>query len=249
MKKISILALPRSGTTSLASIFSQHLSQNEYLEEHSVRILSHYRLEHSFPKSRVVTLVNQRWRDSGMNVDAASFNFLCPDVIAQLYPHMNYIYLLRDPIDWIESFCCMLNYYINLFAASTMPAWMLNYGHVFSPNFTWEGILELISNPTSPSSNLLFNDLLEFWVTENTQLLSFCLSKPVLYLETSSINSSLHQLSGFAGVTFQSLSSSTHVNKGKLRVSFLSTSQRQLVNDMSSDIQKCFRERVNDCSF
>ena len=245
MKKISVLALPRSGTTSLSSIFSNHCSQNEYLETESVRILSTSRLNHSFPKSIVAELVNRRWSESGMNLDAASFNFMCPDIIAQLYSHMNYIFLLRDPIDWIESFCCMLNYYIALFEISNMPDWMLSYGYVFSPNFTWEGILELISNPTSDSSNQLLKDFLDFWITENSQLLSFSLSNTVLYLETSSISSSLNQLSKFAGVPVHSLSTSTHVNKGKLRRSFLSTSQKAFVSHMTSDVVMSFRERAN----
>ena len=135
MERITILALPRSGTTSLSSIFRFHSSKNEFLEKETIQKLTSYRLSPTFDQIDIIRFLVKRWEMSDMKVDAASFNFLWPEIIDKAYPNMKYIYLLREPCAWIESFVSMLIYYYQLYGKNNMPQWMTNYGGVYSSNF------------------------------------------------------------------------------------------------------------------
>ena len=120
MDRITILALPRSGTTSLSSIFRFHCSKNEFLEKETIQKLTSYRLSPTFDKIDINRFLVKRWEMSDMKVDAASFNFLWPEIIDKAYPNMKYIYLLREPCAWIESFVSMLIYYYQLYGKNNI---------------------------------------------------------------------------------------------------------------------------------
>ncbi|QNJ06879.1 hypothetical protein SynMEDNS5_02176 [Synechococcus sp. MEDNS5] len=238
MEKTTILALPRSGTTSIFSILENFGSKNEYLEEESVDIFSRYRLNgnaNNFDKI-LIDHVKKRWMLSNMKVDAASFNFMCPSHIHEVYPNMRYIYLLREPISWIESFVSMLLYYRTIFGSQEMPIWMSNYGKIYSLSFDWEKLYECTLETRTPYAELLIKDLINFWYTEHKNLLSFCKDKNTLYLETNMISNSLGSIGNFLGIDTSLLSKNTHVNKGRGKKYFLSISEKQYIKKIANAI-------------
>ena len=246
MEKISILALPRSGTTSLSSIFRFHSSRNEFLEEEAIRTLTTYRLSPSFDKAAINKFLVKRWEMSDMKVDAASFNFIWPEIIDNVYPNMKYIYLLREPCEWIESFVSMLIYYYQLYGINKVPQWMTNYGAIYSPNFNWTYLVRLTEDPSCESSQLIFSDFLDLWIKENLALLKFCKNRRVCYLETSSISNSLAKLASFAQVLDSTLCLETHANKGKFRQYFLSEERKEYILHQTTKIVREFKKRADE---
>ena len=245
ISKTTILALPRSGTTSIYSIFSNHKAQNEYLEEESIQLLTKYRLNNSFNSKIIVNSIIKRWNESKMQVDAASFNFLCAQLIHEIFPQMMYIYLLRDPITWIESFISMLIYYYDIFSDQPMPEWMTDYGSVYADVFSWDVLIQSCSIERSTLGQLLISQLFDFWCNEHKSLLSFCMNKPVLYLRTENISNSLSVLSRFSGINIQDLSKEAHVNEGKNTKRFLHTEDKLLISTLSKPILNEFTKRCH----
>ena len=248
MERITILALPRSGTTSLSSIFRFHSSKNEFLEKETIQKLTSYRLSPTFDQIDINRFLVKRWEKSDMKVDAASFNFLWPEIIDKAYPNMKYIYLLREPCAWIESFVSMLIYYYQLYGKNNMPQWMTNYGGVYSSNFNWTDLVRLAEDPSCKTSQLIFSDLLNVWIKENSALLKFCNNKRVCYVETALISNSMARLASFAEVLDSTLCLETHANKGKSKQYFLSDERKNYILHQTTKIVREFKKRADENS-
>ena len=160
--------------------------------------------------------------------------------------NMKYIYLLREPCEWIESFVSMLIYYYQLYGINKVPQWMTNYGAIYSPNFNWTYLVRLTEDPSCESSQLIFSDFLDLWIKENLALLKFCKNRRVCYLETSSISNSLAKLASFAQVLDSTLCLETHANKGKFRQYFLSEERKEYILHQTTKIVREFKKRADE---
>lgn len=242
MERTTILALPRSGTTSIFSILENLGSRNEYMEEKSIELFSSYRLNNNDTDSDelIIEHVMKRWMLSKMTVDAASFNFMCPNHIHKVYPNMRYIYLLREPASWIESFVSMLMYYRTIFGNQEMPKWMTDYGKVYSLTFDWEKLYECTLENRTPYAEDFINELINFWCLEHSRLLTFCRGKNILYLETNMISNSLDRLAKFLEVDASLFSNKTHANKGKDKKYFLTIAEHKYIIESTKHILENF---------
>jgi hypothetical protein len=101
------VGLPKTGTTSLASLFQPFRWGDEFLFPESVERLI------AWKGGRLDRDVMRRWlalRDEAgaLELDSASFNHYFLDIMVELHPAARFVYTRRDAVSWADSFLNMV---------------------------------------------------------------------------------------------------------------------------------------------
>lgn len=208
------IGAPKSGTTSIASLFSSRYRYGHESErkEHVEIIFSHY-LGKITDKQYVNYLIK---RDNRLWLDIESNCFLGyrADLVYKAFPLAKYILTIREPKSWLESiFDNNINFPIS--QSITMQRW---HTFFFKPEkYTYsdkDSILE---------EYLLYpiDAYLNYWVTSNNLVINSIPKQQLLVLSTRSISDSLPTLADFLDLPVKTLNNKktrANVTESKHRI-------------------------------
>jgi len=96
------VSLPRTGTTSIAKMFSNYNSQHEFLKNH-VAIMIEKLEKNVISKEQFRDFVIKRDRTGCLEMDSAFFNQYYIDILAEEFSSAKFIFVVRDCFSWVDS--------------------------------------------------------------------------------------------------------------------------------------------------
>ena len=214
-----ILSLPRSGTTSLATLLRSFNSHNEFEERDSILLYLKISSSNS-PDKWLKSSIQSRFDRMGPScIDCASYNWLIVDELISLHPCTRFICLYRELGPWINSFVKMLSYYYSLFSSQgdEMPSWMTEYGFRFAPNFDWSTIHDLARGGFNSKGLALLEDLCDTWFDFSSKILSYSHLPDLILMRTNHISYNIADMERFLGIRLDPIDySCSHFNKAKV---------------------------------
>ena len=238
--QITVISLPRCGTSSIASIFQDFCSINESDEKNAVCLYSQYALNLAPLIDLNKYLVN-RYRNDTPWIDCSSFNFLIIPELISGFPDMKFIALYRELSPWLNSFLKMLLYYFKLYDTQ-LPTWMTEYGRFYSSHFSPLRFLNIFNNIVGEAEIAMLTDFCQVWLDTNLQIRRSLPKDRTFYLDTKAISFSLPSIEIFFDLKSNSLSSSSHINKARIVGDILPT----LIFPVVKEVQNSFDLFVNE---
>lgn len=205
------VGLPRSGTTSLNTLFARHRAGNEYAEAESIRRLT-ARAEGELDTAGIDAFLLRRDREAALEMDATSFLHLALDRLVALHPEARFVLPVRAPLPWVESYLRMLLRWHDAFAGRGRPPalWMTRYGALLFERFDWAEI----ATPAGRARHLpdLVPRMLRHWADATERTLRLAPPARTLVVPTEDLSRALPRLAAFAGVPLDSLTGEHHAN-------------------------------------
>lgn len=191
------VGLPRTGTTSVAAIFSGYRSAHEFMMDEATADISDHasgRLAREDFAARVL----ERERDGDLEMNSSSFNHAFLDVLVENFPQARFVFTLRDCWSWADSLLLMFA------CLRPMPLNLQRYAR--------EGMgIPLGAGPAaeelSPEirADLLIGPALAFWARANQRVLDMLPADRSLILRTSEISRNLPQMAAHVDVPVETL--------------------------------------------
>lgn len=205
------LGLPRSGTTSLYTLFARHRAGNEYAESATITALVAHG-EGRIDDAALDAGLLRRDHESSLEMDAASFLHLAADRLPALFPTARFVIPVRDPADWFDSYLGMLLRWHDGFASQgkAPPAWMAEYGRLLFGSFTWTEIAT--EEARTRHVPQVAERFLAHWATATSRVLDLAPRARRLVLRTEALSHRLGALADFAGVPRATLTDEHHAN-------------------------------------
>ena len=212
--QITVISLPRCGTSSIASIFQDLGSINESDEKNAVFLYSQYALN-LVPLIDLNKYLESRYRNDSLWIDCSSFNFLIIPELVSGFPDMKFIALYRELSPWLNSFFKMLSYYFKVFD-NQLPTWMTEYGKFYSSHFSPHRFLNILNNIVGEAEIAMMTDFCQVWLDTNLRIRRSLPNDRTFFLDTKAISFSLPSIEIFFNLEPATLSSSSHVNKARI---------------------------------
>ncbi len=192
------VGLAKTGTRSVAGIFSNYRSLHELLFPDTVKAV---RDRENGTMSEADFRQFIRWRDglTRLDVDSSSYNCHYVDVLAQEFEDAKFIFPMRDCFSWLDSLLNMV-----LFLSPMMVDWMVEY----IQRFLGAGFSrELAARPDELHRQLpgMIDAGFSYWSATNRFVLDNVPGDRSLILRTSELSRSLPQLAVFVGVPCETL--------------------------------------------
>jgi Sulfotransferase domain len=206
------VGLPKTGTTSLASLFQHFRWGDEFLFPESVERLI------AWKGGRLDRDVMRRWlalRDEAgaLELDSASFNHYFLDIMVELHPAARFVYTRRDAVSWADSFLNMVLRHSIYLRDHPWPEWQLALGRLMAPSFDPGHFAS--PERLRPALRQLAEELLEFYARETARIEAALPPERSLVIPTEDLTLSLDTLAEFAGVTRLALNAAgSHENRG-----------------------------------
>jgi hypothetical protein len=139
-------------------------------------------------------------------MDSASFNHFYLDLLVEMFPQAKFIFTIREPYTWMNSYCKMLLRYGRLFATQGVepPQWMTDYGRILFGTFTWEPFTSLEAFQSQLAT--LVDGFVRHWGEANRRIFALLPRARALVLRTHELSTQLDVLAQFMGVPRQTLS-------------------------------------------
>jgi hypothetical protein len=206
------VGLPKTGTTSLASLFQHFRWGDEFLFPESVERLIAWRA------GGLDRDVMRRWlalRDEAgaLELDSASFNHYFLDIMVELHPAARFVYTPRDAVSWADSFLNMVLRHSTYLRDHPWPEWQLALGRLMAPSFDPGHF----ASPVHLHLSLrpLAEELLGFYARETSRLEAELPPERSLVIPTEGLSTHLDTLAEFAGVPKSALNAAgSHENRG-----------------------------------
>jgi hypothetical protein len=206
------VGLPKTGTTSLASLFKPFRWGDEFLFPESVERLIAWRA------GRLDRDAMRRWlalraEASALELDSASFNHYFLDILVELHPAARFVYTRRDAVSWADSFLNMLLRHSMYFTDHPWPEWQLALGRLMAPSFDPDRFVSL--ERLRPALRPLAEELLGFYARETARIEAALPPERSLVIPTEDLSASLDTIAEFAGVPRSALNTAgSHENRG-----------------------------------
>jgi hypothetical protein len=231
---ITVISLPRSGTSSISSIFNPVGSVNEADENFAVTLYTQYsqKVVDSFQLKQYLA---KRYKENDFWVDCSSFNFLIISDLISLFPQMKFISLYRDLYSWLNSFIKMLSKYIALYDGN-LPMWMNQYGLFYSKNFSPELFTNILNNCVSDLEVSMLKDFCDVWLNANLLMRALLPKDRTIFLNTNSISYSLPLFEDYFNLHPSSLCSLTHTNKSSFSGNLVPACMNSLIQSVQASL-------------
>ena len=210
------VGLPRTGTTTLYTLFKNFRAANEFMEQETIsRIVNRY--DGTLSPTAFCEYLVRRDREGGLEMDSASFNHFYLDFLTDLYPHARFIFLIREPISWMNSYLKMLMRWRRRFEEENkdMPQWMTAYGRMLFGDFSWsmiqsEGSVKhsIVKHSMEP----LADSLLKHWASANQRILDLLPPECSLIVKTHELSSKRQAIADFLQIPLSRLTPEYHAN-------------------------------------
>ncbi len=225
------MGLPRSGTTSLFTLFRPMRAANEYAEKATIEALIS-----RMPASDLVSFLARRDRESALEMDAASFLHLAASELVDQCPDAGFVLPIRSPAEWFESYLKMLLRWHDGFQAKgrTPPDWMKDYGHLLFGHFDWVEIAT--EDARERFMPMVAERFLRHWAEATLRTLDALPPERRLVLHTHDLGKRRGDLARLAGISESDLTMESHANISPPSPDILQGLSRPELAQMAQDI-------------
>jgi hypothetical protein len=223
------VGLPRTGSTSLYTLFTNFRAGNEFMERETIeRIVERHNGALTPPGFE--QYLRRRHAEADLEMDSASFHHLYLDFLVEEYPDARFIMTIRSPYDWANSYIKMVMGWHRRFTTEgdPLPAWMEDYGRMLFGEFSWDWV----ASPTSVAERAepLADAFIRHWADANRRALARLPAGRSLIVRTELLSQSCARIARFAGVAPERLTNQHHSNAHPDRTDLLRTLGRSWVN-------------------
>ncbi len=210
------VGLPKTGTTSLASLFQPFRWGDEFLFPESVERIIAWRTS-GLDRDEMRRWLALRAEAGALELDSASFNHYFLDILVELHPAARFVYTRREAVSWADSFLNMVLRHGTYLRGHLWPEWQLALGRLMAPSFD-------PGQFTSPAHlrlalRTLAEELLGFYARETARIEAALPPERSLVIPTDGLSTSLNTLAAFAGVPRSALNEAgSHANRGRGKV-------------------------------
>jgi hypothetical protein len=203
--------LPRTGSTSLYTLFTNFRAGNEFMERETItRVVQHHTGAAS--RAELEDYLRRRHREGDLEMDSASFHHLYLDFLLNEFPGARFIMTIRSPYDWANSYIKMIAGWRRRFVddGEPLPQWMEDYGVMLFGNFSWDWVASpgAIAERAEP----LADAFIRHWADANRRTLSLLPRERSLIVRTEELSQSCARIADFAGVPAAALTDQHHSN-------------------------------------
>ena len=201
------VGIAKTGTQSIATIFSNYRSLHEYFFAETLDAI-HARASGDMSDAQFRDFIH--WRDGvvRLEVDSSSYNSFYVDVLAQEFADAKFIFVIRDCWSWLDS---MLNMALDL--GPEMPGWMADHcrtilGPAYAPDLDAREAARRVPEFMAYG--------FDYWTRANQFVLDWLPPERSLTLRTCELSNSLPRLAAFVGVPPHTLRSDlAHVHRAR----------------------------------
>ena len=189
------VGLPKTGTTSLKTIFDGYRSSK--LQGSGMKQLICDVREHRRPRSDLTAFVLARDAERCLEMDATSSNWAVVDDLRDHFPAARFVLTIRDCYSWCDSL-------LNVLVGRDTGTEFFSDSALFRRFFGCD--LELFGSPESVLAHreTIFDALLAFWTQQSVTAVA-CPPARTLVVRTGDISSHLGQIAQFVGVPLETL--------------------------------------------
>jgi hypothetical protein len=225
------VGIPKTGTTSIASLFRQYKTGHEFMFGETVEhIIAYYHKKIAAETFRKYI----RFRDceGKLEMDSSSFNHYYLDILEEEFPDAKFIFTIRDCYSWMNSYLNMLLRWrkYHQTTQSKIPTWQIEYGRFQFGEFDPDGF----SLPQALKLRLpdMLDRFLRCWSEYNGRVLDRLPAERSIVIRTHEISGSLIKLAHFVGVAENRLAADgKHSNYGLGKINLLKFVDRDLLED------------------
>lgn len=213
------LSLPRTATTSFAGIFENHGATHEFMLASTLQALMDFR-EKKIPLDALRKFMLQREGAARHKVDSASFYFLAPEAVIEIFPDAKFFLSVRRCEPWITSMVDN-SVFAHKMIREGMAQGDLSFLDRYSEIFISHHSHDTMSDPRKIAADAdhIVNDLARFWGLNNIRLLEAIRrvsAENRLVIRTEEFSGSVSRFAALAGVPEASLKTSNlHLNKDR----------------------------------
>ena len=205
------VGLPRTGSTSLYTLFANFRAGNEFLERETiVHLVQRHRGE--ITPAAFERYLRRRHVEGDLEMDSASFHHFYLDVLVRDYPDARFIMTVRSPYEWANSYIKMIMGWHQRFTANgePLPDWMEKYGVMLFGDFSWTWVASpaAIAERAEP----LADAFIRHWADANRRTLGLLPKDRSLVVRTDALSQSCELIARFAGVPADALTDEHHSN-------------------------------------
>jgi hypothetical protein len=205
------VGLPRTGSTSLYTLFTNFRAGNEFMERETIAQVVR-RHQGALTQPALEQYLRRRHVEGDLEMDAASFHHLYLEFLVREHPDARFIMTIRSPYDWANSYIKMIMGWHQRFtaAAEPLPDWMEDYGVMLFGDFSWAWV----ASPATVAERAepLADAFIRHWAEANRRTLSLLPPGRSLIVRTEELSQSCARLADFAGVPAAALTDEHHSN-------------------------------------
>ncbi len=203
--------LPRTGSTSLYTLFTNFRAGNEFMERETIAQAVR-RHTGTITPAAFEQYLRRRHVEGDLEMDSASFHHLYLDFLVREHPDARFIMTIRAPYDWANSYLKMIAGWRRRFvdAGAPLPQWMEDYGVMLFGDFSWDWVASpaTIAERAEP----LADAFIRHWADANRRTLSLLPAGRSLIVRTDELSQSCARIADFAGVPAAALTGEHHSN-------------------------------------
>ena len=191
------VGMGKSGTTSMAGLFSKYRAAHEFMFPETTRAISDYKTG-LISREEFVDFLHARDQKGNLEMDSSSFNFNYVDILVDEYPDAKFIATIRDCYSWLDSM-------LNMLLVLDIKDWMIDFG---ARSFGIRVTQDMISSRENIIRALphMLDGLLKYWAEGQQFTLDNLPMESSLVIRTEEISESLERIAHFLGVPEDTLS-------------------------------------------
>ena len=205
------VGLPRTGSTSLYTLFANFRAGNEFMERETVaRLVQRHRSR--LTQVELERYLRRRHAEADLEMDSASFHHLYLHFLVEEYPDARFIMTIRSPYDWANSYIRMIMGWHRRFTAAgdPLPEWMEDYGAMLFGTFSWSWVASAAA--VAERAEPLTDAFIRHWADANRRTLALLPAGRSLVVHTEALSQSCERIARFAGVAPERLTDQHHAN-------------------------------------
>jgi hypothetical protein len=197
-RKIHVYCIgtPKSGTTSMAGIFS--LKYRSFHEPLAYDLIHRFWKGKTWRDSDIANYLYQRDRLLNLEAEASHPLLPCISTLVKIFPNSRFIFTIRDCYSWLES---IMNE-----EAETKQFKHAYWGHFYRSAFLDKGCVHPPEEKVLKHFNLgMLSRYFDYWVQYHNTIVNSVPADRLLIIKTKEISSSLGRIAKFLGVAQASL--------------------------------------------
>lgn len=187
------VGLIRTGTSSMAGIFSKYRSGHELLMDAATKLTKEYN-EQVISKETLRQFIIERDLQLFLEMDSSHIHRLYLDILVEEFPSSKYIFTIRDCYSWLDA---IINWILNHRIGEKCKGSKILIG---LDNF---GCMD--QNDMQSKIHGYLKDFLSFWASANSNILKNIPRERSLIIRTHEISDKLEDISRFLDISPETL--------------------------------------------
>lgn len=208
------VGMPKTGTQSLAGVFSRYRAWHEPAREHFMQIIMarvNGDLSDSATRDQIRRLDRRMW----LEVNASWTNYMLLDLLLDEYPRAKFVLTIRDCYSWLDS---IFNEVLGRSHTEYQMQFQRWYAETLSPGSHEDGDRVLAERGLWP-----LDMWLRAWNQHNDRILALVPSDRLLIIRTQDIQRDIPRLADFLGIPPDTLDAGrSHEHKAATKFGLLS---------------------------